>query len=269
MVSGVSILSGPARYSFPGSTRLGSVPFRLRVFGIASRYQSFQSASPAASEWATEAIRVRLLKIQDESSAKKLESVHNVSHTFDKGIEYHKTKMPQIGIFRDGFMKKPQELLANAPKAYQIIVEENKQVNDTDSLRVREKCKLTTTNKQQTPTEKLIGIYDKVFLVDNVLKARKVVKMLKTKYRDHIFACDTEVANIDVKEETPVSHGEIICFSIYCGSQATFGDGKSCIWVDVLDGGKDVLMEFAPFFEDQSIKKVVSRFYLRLRFHIS
>jgi DNA polymerase-1 len=26
--------------------------------------------------------------------------------------------------------------------------------------------------------------------------------------------------------------------------------------VDVLDGGRDVLMEFAPFFEDPSIKKV-------------
>lgn len=59
-----------------------------------------------------------------------------------------------------------------------------------------------------------------------------------------------------MKEETPVDHGEIICFSIYSGLQVDFGDGKSCIWVDVLDGGKGLLMEFAPFFEDPSIKKV-------------
>lgn len=65
-----------------------------------------------------------------------------------------------------------------------------------------------------------------------------------------------QVAEIDVKQETPVDHGEVICFSIYCGPQADFGTGKSCIWVDVLDGGRDVLMEFAPFFEDPSIKKV-------------
>ncbi|KAL0302053.1 UNVERIFIED_CONTAM: DNA polymerase I A, chloroplastic/mitochondrial [Sesamum radiatum] len=53
-----------------------------------------------------------------------------------------------------------------------------------------------------------------------------------------------KVANIDVKEETPVDHGEIICFSIYSGPEADFGDGKSCIWVDVLDaGGKDLLKE--------------------------
>ncbi|KAK4383406.1 DNA polymerase I A, chloroplastic/mitochondrial [Sesamum angolense] len=68
---------------------------------------------------------------------------------------------------------------------------------------------------------------------------------------------DEKVANIDVKEETPVDHGEIICFSIYSGPEADFGDGKSCIWVDVLDaGGKDLLKEFAPFFEDSSIRKV-------------
>lgn len=66
-----------------------------------------------------------------------------------------------------------------------------------------------------------------------------------------------QVANIDVKGETPVDHGELICFSIYPGPEADFGDKKSCIWVDVLDGdGKDLLKEFAPFFEDPSIKKV-------------
>jgi hypothetical protein len=63
-----------------------------------------------------------------------------------------------------------------------------------------------------------------------------------------------------VKQETPVNHGELICFSIYSHNsslQADFGNGKSCIWVDVLDGGRDVLMEFMPFFEDPLIKKVI------------
>ncbi|KAJ0975125.1 hypothetical protein J5N97_017090 [Dioscorea zingiberensis] len=64
------------------------------------------------------------------------------------------------------------------------------------------------------------------------------------------------VSKIDVKQETPVDHGEIICFSIYSGPEVDFGDGKSCIWVDVLDGGSGLLMEFAPFFVDPSIKKV-------------
>ncbi|XP_038973141.1 DNA polymerase I A, chloroplastic-like [Phoenix dactylifera] len=104
--------------------------------------------------------------------------------------------------------------------------------------------------------QKLAQIYDKVVVVDNISTAKKVVQMLMTKYRNFIHACDTEVSKIDVKQETPVGHGEIICFSIYSGPEADFGYGKSCIWVDVLDGGRNVLMEFAPFFEDPSIKKV-------------
>ena len=54
------------------------------------------------------------------------------------------------------------------------------------------------------------------------------------------------IADIDVRKESPVGHGKIICCSIYCGSQADFGDGKSGVWVGMLDGGEDVLSVF-PF----------------------
>lgn len=61
-----------------------------------------------------------------------------------------------------------------------------------------------------------------------------------------------------MKQDTPVDHGEVICFSIYSGHGADFGHGKSCIWVDVLDGGgKSILDVFSPFFEDPFIKKVI------------
>ncbi|KAJ0264574.1 DNA polymerase I B [Hirschfeldia incana] len=103
----------------------------------------------------------------------------------------------------------------------------------------------------------LTKIYNRVRVVDNVSTAKEIVAKLVNQYRDLVHACDTEVSRIDVKTETPVDHGELICFSIYCGSEADFGDGKSCIWVDVLgDNGKDILAEFKPFFEDSSIKKV-------------
>ncbi|KAH6835517.1 polymerase gamma 1 [Perilla frutescens var. hirtella] len=105
--------------------------------------------------------------------------------------------------------------------------------------------------------KRLSQVYDKVLVVDSIPAAREVVRLLTTQYKDLVHACDTEVANIDVKGETPVDHGEVICFSIYSGPEADFGNGKSCIWVDVLDGdGKDLIKEFAPFFEDPSIKKV-------------
>ncbi|RAL43428.1 hypothetical protein DM860_012569 [Cuscuta australis] len=105
--------------------------------------------------------------------------------------------------------------------------------------------------------ERLESIYEKVLIVNNMSLAKEVVSKLTNEYRDLVHACDTEVARIDVKHDTPVGHGEIICFSIYSGPHAEFGDGKSCVWIDVLDGGgKDILVEFAPFFEDPSIKKV-------------
>lgn len=105
--------------------------------------------------------------------------------------------------------------------------------------------------------ERLGAMYEKVHIVDNLSAAKEVVSKLTNQYKHLVHACDTEVANIDVKQQTPVDHGEVICFSIYSGPEADFGDGKSCIWVDVLDGGgKDLLVEFAPFFQDPSIRKV-------------
>uniref|UniRef100_A0A453RWA4 Uncharacterized protein n=1 Tax=Aegilops tauschii subsp. strangulata TaxID=200361 RepID=A0A453RWA4_AEGTS len=119
--------------------------------------------------------------------------------------------------------------------------------------------KISLTNESKSTRKALAGIYDEVLVVDNIDSAENVVRLLTTKYKSFVHACGTEVANIDVKKETPVDHGEVICFSIYSGNldaHADFGNGKTCIWVDVLDGGRDVLMAFAPFFEDMSIKKV-------------
>lgn len=71
------------------------------------------------------------------------------------------------------------------------------------------------------------------------------------------------MSGIEVKEETPVDHGELICFSIYCGPEADFGNGKSCIWVDVLgENGREVLAEFKPYFEDSFIRKVSYKLHL-------
>ncbi|KAM7492692.1 hypothetical protein LguiA_035613 [Lonicera macranthoides] len=109
----------------------------------------------------------------------------------------------------------------------------------------------------QESHERLSQIYDKVLVVDHISVAKDIVEKLTNQYSHLVHACDTEVANIDVKQETPVDHGEIICFSIYSGAEADFGNGKSCIWVDVLNGGgKNLLAIFTPFFEDPSIKKV-------------
>jgi hypothetical protein len=35
-----------------------------------------------------------------------------------------------------------------------------------------------------------------------------------------------QVADIDVKKVSPIGHGKCICFSVYCGYQADFGNGQ-------------------------------------------
>ncbi|WCJ37191.1 DNA polymerase I A chloroplastic [Euphorbia peplus] len=120
-----------------------------------------------------------------------------------------------------------------------------------------EKAPKFKEESRQDIKKRLTSIYDKVLVVNNVSMAREVVQKLTNQYRHLVHACDTEVAKIDVKQETPIDHGEIICFSIYCGPEADFGNGKSCIWVDILDGGSsELLKEFDSFFKDCSIKKV-------------
>lgn len=59
------------------------------------------------------------------------------------------------------------------------------------------------------------------------------------KGRQRVFACDTEVANIEVKEQTPVGHGTVICFSVYAGPDADFnvtgaGGAQPRLWVDLM-----------------------------------
>ncbi|XP_020235315.1 DNA polymerase I A, chloroplastic/mitochondrial [Cajanus cajan] len=125
---------------------------------------------------------------------------------------------------------------------------------DSTNATFAKKARSTDQSKLQ---DRLCSIYEDILVVDNIPLAEEVSKMLTTKYQHLVYACDTEVAKIDVKQETPVDHGEIICFSIYSSPEADFGGGKSCIWVDVLDGGgKEILEKFAEFFSDSSIKKV-------------
>ncbi|XP_050217139.1 DNA polymerase I A, chloroplastic/mitochondrial [Mercurialis annua] len=140
-------------------------------------------------------------------------------------------------------------------------------VNQTDHMLTNGKIATISDAKKSSNTKeatnppdvrtRLTSIYGNILVVNDVLMADKVVSKLTNEYRHLVHACDTEVAKIDVKQETPIDHGEVICFSIYSGPDADFGDGKSCIWVDVLDGGgRDLLVKFRPFFENPEIKKV-------------
>ena len=68
-------------------------------------------------------------------------------------------------------------------------------------------------------------------------------------------SCAPQVAAIDVVKETPVGHGTRICFSVYCGPEADFGDSTKRLWVDVETGGPEVLRAFKPYLENKKIRK--------------
>ncbi|KAI6687469.1 hypothetical protein NL676_024297 [Syzygium grande] len=156
-----------------------------------------------------------------------------------------------------------------SPKSRENIGEKNLEVSeingeksvnaatvDVTSSKTKEVKFVDATEVNEERKAKLRSIYGKVLIVNDKSVAKEVVRKLTNQYKHLVHACDTEVANIEVKQVTPVDHGEIICFSIYSGPQADFGNGKSCIWVDVLDGGNELLLEFEAFFKDPDIKKV-------------
>ena len=74
-----------------------------------------------------------------------------------------------------------------------------------------------------------------------------------------IFACDTEVMDIDLKEVGPVGNGYVTCLSVYAGPDFDFGLGNgpgTTLWVDNLDDACGVLQDFKPWLEDKDVLKV-------------
>lgn len=141
-----------------------------------------------------------------------------------------------------------------------------------------------------SPTlEKLKHMPVDVCAVTTIQQAKEVLEKMEA-YQQHAeetgtllyWACDTEVADIDVKQESPVGHGAVICISIYCGPHHDFtlsGEASrgpsSCkqtkIWIDLLPSDvkdvsvkgilehpecKGIIEVFKPYFESDRFKKV-------------
>lgn len=90
-----------------------------------------------------------------------------------------------------------------------------------------------------------------VTIINTKEEAKRVVKILES-HPKAIWACDTEVVDIAIKEQSPVGNGKVICASIFGGDQVNFGDG-STLWIDNTDG---LLSEFKGWFENENYLKV-------------
>jgi DNA polymerase-1 len=85
-----------------------------------------------------------------------------------------------------------------------------------------------------------------------------VLKVLTERGKDRIWACDTEVADINVKKQGPVGNGAVTCISMYGGPDIDFGEGvnRNVLWIDNIDKNQDLIKIFASWFSDETYKKV-------------
>lgn len=132
------------------------------------------------------------------------------------------------------------------------------------SLEVSDEA-LATVYKNEPPPD--------VFVVNTLEVAQKIAARLASpELANRVFACDTEVMDIDVTKHSPCCHGRVLCFSVYCGADIDFGNEplpagapvRSMLWVDTYLDGHEAKQEealaiieaFRPFFESSAHRKV-------------
>ena len=96
--------------------------------------------------------------------------------------------------------------------------------------------------------------YTGISIIKTRSEALKVVETLY-KYKDRVHAWDTETTGVNIKEESPVGNGRVICASAFIGPEVNFGSGPK-LFLDNYGESSGVLDVFKSYFEDKSIFKV-------------
>lgn len=113
-------------------------------------------------------------------------------------------------------------------------------------------------NSDSEMNQSHVNLADMITIVNDKASANRVISIMKSYDNDNRFwACDTEVADIDVSSVSPVGNGKVTCISIYGGPDVDFGRGSGgVLWVDNLQEADGTLLAFKEWFENQSIKKI-------------
>jgi hypothetical protein len=82
-----------------------------------------------------------------------------------------------------------------------------------------------------------------VNLIQDKASAQRVIDKIRELGPAHFHACDTEVADIDVKAVGPVGNGKVTCLSLYSGPDVDYGNGPY-VWIDNLDSAEGTLEYF-------------------------
>ena len=97
-----------------------------------------------------------------------------------------------------------------------------------------------------------------VTIVNSSATAQHALAVLTSpQLANRFHAIDTEVADIDPKQQSPVGHGRVTAITVYAGEDVNFGNGPR-LFIDCLDStdGTDMFNVFSDYFANASIRKV-------------
>lgn len=118
--------------------------------------------------------------------------------------------------------------------------------------------KQATTNTNTKNSNAPQTFSDKVTIIDTMDKAKHALKVLES-HPDAVWACDTEVEDIDLKTVGPVGNGHVTCISIFGGPDIDFGLGEgpgTALWIDNIGPAGELIRVFKEWFESTESKKV-------------
>ena len=101
-----------------------------------------------------------------------------------------------------------------------------------------------------------------VTIVNSLATAQHALSVLNSaQLAQRFHAIDTEVADIDPKQQSPVGHGRVTAITVYAGGDVDFGDGPR-LFIDCLDStdGTDMFRVFGAYLANRSIRKVFHNF---------
>jgi DNA polymerase-1 len=93
-----------------------------------------------------------------------------------------------------------------------------------------------------------------ISIIKSKSQAEQALEMLY-KHKDRVHAWDTETTGVNIKEESPVGKGRVICASAFIGPEVNFGSGPK-LFLDNYGAAEGTLDLFKEYFEDPSIFKV-------------
>lgn len=81
-----------------------------------------------------------------------------------------------------------------------------------------------------------------ITIVKNKEEVAFVLKVLESN-RDRVHSWDTETIDLDIKKQSPVGNGKVLCASCFIGPDVDFGNGPK-LFIDNFGERHDFILEF-------------------------